>query len=257
MSSAKDIILKPIARSLADSVVKSHHYSGKTTSKTQLSMGVYLHGKIEGAIQMGPPIDKSKVLHLVSGTPWGGMVEINRMAFSEALPRNSESRAIAIAMRLLRRHAPHVQWVLSFADATQCGHGTIYQAAGFSLTGIRKNKTLLSTPSGRVFSNVGFRTSRALRLAVSSDLGLPVDTVRQCVSNGCRPLEGYQLRYIYFIDPSARQRLTVPILPFSAIDKAGARMYRGERVGSDTSDTSGVHPEKGGAIPTPTLDREA
>lgn len=38
------------------------------------------------------------------------------------------------------------------------------------------------------------------------------------------------LRYLYFIDKSARARLTVPEIPFSAIDEAGAGMYLGQRV---------------------------
>lgn len=43
-------------------------------------------------------------------------------------------------------------------------------------------------------------------------------------------LEGYQLRYIYFIDKSYRKRLTVPEIPFTEIDKLGAGMYKGEKV---------------------------
>lgn len=35
-----------------------------------------------------------------------------------------------------------IEWVVSFADATQCGDGTIYRASGFLLTGIRENKTV-------------------------------------------------------------------------------------------------------------------
>ena len=45
---------------------------------------------------------------------------------------------------------------------------------------------------------------------------------------GFTPLPGFQLRYLYLLDPTARERLTVPVLPFSAIDAAGARMYRGK-----------------------------
>ena len=41
-------------------------------------------------------------------------------------------------------------------------------------------------------------------------------------------LPGYQLRYIYFIDPTYRKRLTVPEIPFSRIDELGAGMYKGE-----------------------------
>lgn len=43
-------------------------------------------------------------------------------------------------------------------------------------------------------------------------------------------LEGYQLRYIYFLDPKYRKRLTVPEIPFSKIDELGAGMYKGESV---------------------------
>jgi hypothetical protein len=68
---------------------------------------------------------------------------------------------------------------------------------------------------------------------------------------GWEPLAGFQLRYVYFLDPSARSRLTVPVLPFNAIDAAGARMYLGKARPSQR--TSGDQPESGGAAPTRTL----
>jgi hypothetical protein len=40
-------------------------------------------------------------------------------------------------MRMIQKHYPHVEWVISFADGCQCGDGTIYRAAGFVLTGIK------------------------------------------------------------------------------------------------------------------------
>jgi hypothetical protein len=43
-------------------------------------------------------------------------------------------------------------------------------------------------------------------------------------------MDGYMLRYIYFIDKSCKEKLTVPIIPFSAIDEIGAGMYKGENV---------------------------
>ena len=76
-------------------------------------------------MQFGPSIDKNKTIGLVKDTPWNGFMELNRLAFSDLLPKNSESRALSIAMRLIRKHAPHVEWILSYADGTQCGDGTI------------------------------------------------------------------------------------------------------------------------------------
>ena len=43
-------------------------------------------------------------------------------------------------------------------------------------------------------------------------------------------MTGFQLRYIYFIDKSCKDSLTVPILPFSKIDELGAGMYKGENI---------------------------
>lgn len=74
---------------------------------------------------------------------------------------------------------------------------------------------------------------------------------------GWKPKDGFQLRYIYFLDPTARARLTVPILPFSEIAKRGAGMYRGKprtlRAGSDTKDTPSDQLGEGGSTPTPAL----
>lgn len=43
-------------------------------------------------------------------------------------------------------------------------------------------------------------------------------------------LRGYQLRYVYFIDRRCRNKLTVPVIPFSRIDEMGAGMYKGEKI---------------------------
>ena len=77
-------------------------------------------------------------------------------------------------------------------------------------------------------------------------------------ASGATRTDGYQLRYIYFLDPTARERLTVPILPYDEIDRRGAGMYRGKpRAGSVDGDTSAFHVEEGGSIPTPALHDQA
>lgn len=146
MGKAKNIVLKPISSRDANTLVKRVHYSGKVVQNSQLHIGVFYQGRLEGAMQFGSPLDKRKVLPLVEGTQWHNMMELNRMAFSDALPRNSESRAISIAMRLIKKHAPQVKWVLSFADGTQCGDGTIYRASGFVLSAIKENGQLFRLP---------------------------------------------------------------------------------------------------------------
>lgn len=248
MATAKDIILKPIPSKQANELVKRIHYSGKVVQNSQIHIGVFLHGKLEGAMQFGPSLDKRKIQGLVKGTGWNEFVELNRMAFTEALPRNSESRAIGIAMKLLRKHAPQLKWVISFADACQCGDGTIYRASGFVLTGIKKNNQVWEAPTGARFSRTSLTDNHSPNEKVKARQILSRVTAtksKHAVTGGAtmkayeqagfRPIPGYQLRYIYFLDKSARQNLTVEEIPFSRVEEIGARMYRGKRA-SDKGD---------------------
>lgn len=213
MASAKDLRVAPIKAADANRLVQRVHYSGKVVPNSQLHLGVFLGNSLEGVMQFGPCMVKKGLIGLVEGTGWNGFLELNRMAFSERLPRNSESRAIAVAMRLLRKTYPHLEWVVSFADGTQCGDGTIYRASGFVLTGIKANDTLRINP----------QTGQPMQAMAAFHAGKTKDF------SSWRKLPGYQLRYVYFLNPAARERLTVPIIPFSKIDEMGATMYRGER----------------------------
>ena len=259
MGDAKRIRVEPIDRKSADAAVKRWHYSGKVVNNSQLHLGAFLDGRLLGAMQFGPSLDKGKLQGLVEGTPWNGFIELNRMAFSDALPRNAESRCIAVAMRMFRRLAPHVQWVVSFADGTQCGDGTIYRASGFVLTGITVSTNLVKRGDGVVIHKMTLEsnpTSPRPELNGRSyyDVtGGKYSLAAYARATGGVTLPGFQLRYVYFIDPTARERLTVPVLPFSAIDAAGARMYRGKPLCAGTSTRDGAPVEVGGATPTPAL----
>ena len=213
MGRALDVQLKVIPSSIANPFVRRIHYSGKVVNNSCLHFGAFLDGKLHGVMSFGPPTDKRKVLGLVQGTPWNGMLELNRMAFDDCLPRNSESRCISLAMKLLKKNAPHVKWVLSFADGCQCGDGTIYRASNFILTGIKQDNTLRRTENGEVIHSI-----TAYHHGTQGDFSkLP-------------KVPGYQLRYIYFIDKNWRKRLTGPEIPFQNIDEMGAGMYKGQHV---------------------------
>jgi len=156
-------------------------------------------------------------------------LELNRMAFTDNLPKYSESRAISITLKLIRKNYPHIDWILSFADGTQCGDGTIYRASGFSLVGIKKNKTICKLPNGQIkakhgTSKVNFKDSKIL--------------------------EGYQFKYVYFLNKKIIKNITVPILPFSKITEMNAGMYKGVRVLKKGAENQSAI---GGASPTHSL----
>lgn len=233
--SAKDVQLHPITRREAEAVITRHHYSGKVKNNGTLHMGAFLDGRIEGAMQLGPPIDKRRMLGLVEGTQWDNMLELNRMAFSDRLPPNSESRSLAVMARVLRQHAPQIKWIVSFADGTQCGDGTIYRAAGYLLTQIKRSTGLARFPNGEVLHQIALQSQPTAPQRVAGgrsyyDLtGGRHSWTKFLEATGGVVIPGYQLRYIQFVDPTWRDRLVCPVLPYSAITDAGAGMYRGQK----------------------------
>ena len=148
MGRAKEIIVKVIPGKIAILFIKKHHYSGKVVNNSCLHFGAFLDGKLHGVLSHGPSLDKSKMLALVEGTGWNEFLELNRMAFDDYLPRNSESYCIAKTIKLIKKNAPQIKWIVSFADGCSCGDGTIYRASNFVLTAIKPNYNLVLLPTG-------------------------------------------------------------------------------------------------------------
>ena len=142
MGRAKDIIVKVIPSNIANAFVKKYHYSGKVVPNSQLHFGAFLNNKLHGVMSFGPSLNKKGTINLVKDTNWNEFIELNRMAFDDYLPKNSESRCISIALKLIKVNAPQIKWVISFADGCQCGDGTIYRASNFKLVNIKKNTSM-------------------------------------------------------------------------------------------------------------------
>lgn len=260
-ATAKDVRLAPIGATDARRLVRAMHYSGKVVQNSRVHFGVFLGDRCGGVLSYGPSIDQRRMLSLVRGTRWGEFIELNRMALADWLPRNSESRALAVSFRLLRKAYPHLKWIVSFADAGQCGDGAIYRAAGFVLTQIKPLAGFIRLPGGRVIHRLALENrANASRPELGGKSYFDVTGGSYSVSDYMRvsrgeKVAGFSLRYLFFLDPSQRANLTCPVLPYSAIDDAGARMYRGERIErrSSSSRTPAAQAGNGGASPTPTL----
>jgi hypothetical protein len=223
MGRAKEIIVKVIPSKIANEFVKMHHYSGKFVQNSSLHFGAFLDDKLHGVLSYGSSLDKSKTIGLVNPTKWNEYLELNRMAFDDYLPKNSESRVISITLKLIKKNAPQIKWILSYSDGCDCGDGTIYRASGFYLTLIKPNSDLFLLPNGKKIHSMTIKSSKSLMNRYGNwkkylDIEFP----------GWKKIQGNQLRYIYLIDKSCK--ITVPILPFSKIDEMGAGMYKGEKI---------------------------
>ena len=236
MGRAKEIEVKVIPAKIANDFVRKHHYSGKVVPNSKLHFGAFLDGKLHGVMSYGSSMDKSKIVGLVEGTKWNEFIELNRMAFDDYLPRNAESYCIAKSIRLIRKNAPHIKWIISFADACSCGDGTIYRASNFVLTGITVNKNMILLPSGEKVHRLALNAHADVPrpelggMTTGQLCGGSFNTKKYLKATGGKILDGYNLRYIYFIDKDCRSKLTVKEIPFSKIDEIGAGMYKGEKV---------------------------
>ena len=211
MGRAKEIIVKVIPSSIANAFVKKNHYSGKVVPNSTLHFGCFLDGNLHGVMSYGPSINKKGTINLVANTGWNEFIELNRMAFDEYLPKYSESRCIAISIKLIKKNAPQIKWVISFADGTQCGDGTIYRASGFVLLKIKKNTSMwINKNTGVKMQDMQFYHTMTKK------------------DDNWEQLPGVMFTYLYLIDKS--RQINVPILPFSKIDEMGAGMYKGEKI---------------------------
>ena len=223
MGRAKEIVVKVIPAKIANEFVKQNHYSGKVVPNSNLHFGCFLDNRLGGVMSFGPSINKKGTINLVKNTGWNEFIELNRMAFSDFLPKNSESRCIAIAIKLIKKNAPHIKWIISFSDGTQCGDGTIYRASGFKLVGISENAGICKL-NGEI-----------VHIKKTYDLGLTTSFLKKSdipklekMGYTVEILTGYQLKYVFLIDKNCE--LTKPIIPFSKIDEIGAGMYKGEKI---------------------------
>lgn len=239
MARAKDIIVKVIPSNIANEFVRKNHYSGKVVPNSKLHFGVFLRNDLHGVLSYGSSMDKRKVLNLVNTSnkteneKWNEFLELNRMAFDDVLPKNSESRAIAISFKLIKKNAPHIKWIISFSDATMSGDGTIYRASGFKLTQIKENTTIWEFPDGERIASLTLTNGGDLqsRLKISRKYGAEFTSnasMEPFRKIGAKPAKGFQLRYIYLLDKEAT--LNCEDIPFSKIDEVGAGMLRGEKI---------------------------
>lgn len=130
--------LREISRQLACECYRKWHYLGDTGFISTFDIGIIFQGKLYGCISFGSP--NAKVMNgLYTPKTQEGWYEIKRLALSDDLPKNSESRVIAIGIKLLRK-ARNVKGIITYADSGVGHAGTIYKASGFKYLGLTAQK---------------------------------------------------------------------------------------------------------------------
>ncbi|WP_183984494.1 hypothetical protein [Sphingomonas jinjuensis] len=191
-------------RQIANGIIIANHYSRRVYRASTLHLGVWIDRRLVGVLQYGFAMNPASAGSVVTGTAMNEYLELNRMWLDDAAPRNSESKALAYSIRLIRRVRPAVKWIQSFADE-RCGlFGTVYQAAGFTFHGEHQGR--FWELDGEWYHDSLMSNSRTASSPRASHLR---SNRNRAVAHRLR-----QFRYLRFLKPRFARGCRYPALPF-------------------------------------------
>lgn len=210
-----ELVVRPIPKPQADEIIRAGHYSKSVVWSSNVHLGVYRGEDLLGALQFGPAMNPGSGASIVADCRSVEWLELNRMWFSDDKPEHCATRALSGAFRLLRHLRPELTWVQSFADE-RCGKlGAVYQAANFVYCGSHTTEFL------RV-DDEWFHPSMLGRAEYDKRgwwSGPKIARLRAAASRATKH-SFRQFRYLYFLRPSAKKRLLLPILAYPKPEQA-------------------------------------
>jgi hypothetical protein len=201
-SAAQQLQGKPVPFSIARQLLEREHYLHSFPGGTKLAFGAFVGTRLLGALTLGA--GPANAYCLVNGATSDDCLTLTRLWLSDKLPKNSESRFLGIVIRALKRNTS-LKFLVSYADPAQGHLGTIYQATGWTYTGLSQATPLYDIGDGRKYH------SRSLSHSFGSH-GL-AHFQRHGINVKLVPQESKH-RYLYFLDPTWRARLRLPVLAY-------------------------------------------
>jgi len=163
----RDLKISPCELAQVRRFVEANHYSHSVNGvKISHCFRVELGGKL-------PPGDivGGVIFGALSTTAWKRfadseekVMELRRFVLLDEAGRNSESRVVGWCLRWLKKHAPQIEIVVSYADPAHGHSGVIYRAANFQYLGVSAaDKGFRDPETGKTYH------SRALRTKYNGD----------------------------------------------------------------------------------------
>ena len=156
MTENKNYYMTEIDAKVARDLIKKYHYSHKVVPNSKLHLGVFdkKTNQLVGVLQYGTPMNATKTPQkIVSNSNQYEMYELNRMAMIDEAPKLSESQAISLSFKFIKRYYTNIKWLLSFSDGKEGNVGTIYQATNWIYLGYRESDSFYEL-DGEIWHNV-------------------------------------------------------------------------------------------------------
>lgn len=209
------------------------HYSGSIPMPPLVRIGVWEEGRFIGVVLFS----RGASPHLLSryGLQQHEGCELTRVALTTH--KSQVSRVVALAIKFLRRHAPGLRLIVSFADPNAGHHGGIYQAGGWLYCGTSAGKVDWIGPDGKFYLNRQTSVSGLVR-----QFGKVTKVFKRAE---CTPVEmAPKHRYLMPLDADMRASVLPLAQPYPKRTMSPAR----------AKDQAAEHPSAlGGETPTRTL----
>jgi hypothetical protein len=226
-----DLRLDWVDHKAAKYAVEHWHYSRSLPTPPLVRVGVWEGGKYIGVVLFSRGANNNL------GKPYGcdttEVCELTRVALSQH--QTPVSRIVALAIKFLKRNSPKLRIIVSFADPNQGHHGGIYQAGGWTYVG--------QTPPSHKYIDRNGREWHQRQVSVSGVKPQYGEMRRVAKISECKKVPQLgKYRYLMPLDKAMRAQIA-PL----------AKPYPKRRAEGVDSDTPGIQPGEGGAVPTSAL----
>lgn len=227
------MILKPANKESTRYALTNWHYTHKRLANINLAFNVYENETFCGVIAFsrGANVKIARPFGLVQGE----VIELVRVALNGK--QSQTSKALSIALRLVKKYAPLVKIIVSYADENQNHLGTIYQATNWIYTGKTANECGI-----RLNNKLTHRRTIGRRYKTSN-----IQWLRKHIDPNAEIIRGkYKHKYIFPVD---KQFVKI----CSDMKKPYPKKELLQCAGSSTAERFNTIKEAGGSNPTPAL----
>lgn len=141
-----DMVIKQVSVSSIRGIVAANHYSHIMPDSTVIAFAGLFGNVICGVVVFGVGTSPAQYKNILPGIQDGEYLELTRLWCSDESPRNTESKLVSGAMKML--HAKY-KLIVSYADPSRGHVGYIYQACNFYYCGMTQGGTRLVDEKGK------------------------------------------------------------------------------------------------------------
>jgi hypothetical protein len=181
---SKNIKIIVCDKKQADSIIIKHHYSGKPTKNSFISLLVYYKDEIHGALQLGYGIRPKEKGDFNPDE----IREFDRMWLSDYMPKFSETITLSLLHLFLKKAYPNLKTLISYSDTSVGNNGTIYKAGNYKLIDSIKSDFYILESGERVHPVTMWHRHKTR-----------VWEVMQRLYPNIKKAEGCQLKFIYYL----------------------------------------------------------